>query len=387
MRPLGNSFATLAVLSTHSLLLSASSAQSPSKLPSASRAVIPMNRLDVLSRKKSILDHSKSSNGEKYFYINQLRGGSDGNSGSDAGGRIGDNINANNKYYRETSLDGGQSLPGSQNGQYFSQNGMPQQNNLLETTDIGSDPMMMYGQRETVEDRLAAWRMAQQERQKSQSIAEAASAIDEQGSFKLFTTVSRVSVSFFFFILMWRTVHHYELADATFGAASMGNRNKRGGVGQALLRAVIVTPLVILFLGEMMGAIFGLTGGGTSHATKKRLKGILNLHKGVELVVMVYNVVRLAIVPSKYTPREVYIGRTISNFFFLMQAQLYTKLSWDDVSKTNVADFPPESYYDDYTPETGNGEYGSWSGGNEFGYEQGPQYPQQQNYSNQNGWN
>mmetsp|Transcript_2229 Transcript_2229/g.4527 ORF Transcript_2229/g.4527 Transcript_2229/m.4527 type:complete len:137 (-) Transcript_2229:304-714(-) len=136
-----------------------------------------------------------------------------------------------------------------------------------------------------------------------------------------------------------------------------------------------------------MGAIFGLTGGGTSHATKKRLKGILNLHKGVELVVMVYNVVRLAIVPSKYTPREVYIGRTISNFFFLMQAQLYTKLSWDDVSKTNVADFPPESYYDDYTPETGNGEYGSWSGGNEFGYEQGPQYPQQQNYSNQNGWN
>ena len=26
--------------------------------------------------------------------------------------------------------------------------------------------------------------------------------------------------------------------------------------------------------------------------------------------------------------REVYIGRTIVNFFFLMQAQLYTKLLW-----------------------------------------------------------
>jgi hypothetical protein len=47
--------------------------------------------------------------------------------------------------------------------------------------------------------------------------------------------------------------------------------------------------LVILFIGEMMGAILGLTGGlgiggsggndNSSHATKKRLKGILNLHK------------------------------------------------------------------------------------------------------------
>jgi len=164
----------------------------------------------------------------------------------------------------------------------------------------------------------------------SQSPEQAASAVDEQGRFKLFTTVSRVSVSFFFFILMWRTVHHYELADATFGTS---RGSGKGGVRAALLRSIVVTPLVVLFLGEMMGAILGLTGGGiggggTSHATKKRLKGILNLHKGVELVMLIYNVVRLAIWPSRYVMREVYIGRTISNFFFLMQAQLYTKLSW-----------------------------------------------------------
>ena len=121
---------------------------------------------------------------------------------------------------------------------------------------------------------------------------------------------------------MWRTVHHYELADAAFGSS------------KGLLRAIVVTPLVVLFLGEMMGAILGLTGGSiggggnASHATKKRLKGILNLHKGVELMMLVYNVVRLAVWPSRYVIREVYIGRTISNFFFLMQAQLYTKLSW-----------------------------------------------------------
>ena len=162
--------------------------------------------------------------------------------------------------------------------------------------------------------------------QQTQSATDAASAIDEQGRFKLFTTVSRVSVSFFFFILMWRTVHHYELADAAFGTRSS---SQGGGVRASLLRIVVVTPLIVLFLGEMMGAILGLYGGNTaSHATKKRLKGILNLHKGIELIMMLYNVVRLAILPSKYVMREVYIGRTISNFFFLMQAQLYTKLSW-----------------------------------------------------------
>ena len=167
--------------------------------------------------------------------------------------------------------------------------------------------------------------------QQSQSAEEAASPVDEQGRFKLFTHVSRVSVAFFFFILMWRTVHHYELADATFGKLS----GTGGGLKSALLRTIIVTPLVVLFLGEMMGALLGITGGGgigattsANHTTKKRLKGILNLHKFVELVMIVYNVFRLAIWPSKYVMREVYIGRTISNFFFLIQAQLYTKLSW-----------------------------------------------------------
>ena len=190
--------------------------------------------------------------------------------------------------------------------------------------------------------------------QQTQSAAEAASVVDNQGRFRLFTTVSRVSVSVFFFILMWRTVHHYELADATFSSSRTQHNT---GLRASLLRIVIVTPLVVLFLGEMMGAILGVTGGGSnaSHTTKKRLKGILNLHKGVELVMMFYNVVRLAIFPSNYVMREVYIGRTISNFFFLMQAQLYTKLSWDEITKSTMdGGYATESYYDDYTQDMAN---------------------------------
>lgn len=193
---------------------------------------------------------------------------------------------------------------------------------------MGANNDPMYGYRETVEDRIDAWRKQQQHMQQNQSAAEAASAVDEQGRFKLFTTVSKVSVSFFFFILMWRTVHHYELADATFGPTA--KRASKGGFKSFFVRTIVTSPLVVLFLGEMMGAILGISGGGAgqSHSTKKRLKGILNLHKGVELVSMVYNIARLALFPSKYTIREVYIGRTISNFFFLLQCQLYTKLSW-----------------------------------------------------------
>jgi hypothetical protein len=195
---------------------------------------------------------------------------------------------------------------------------------------------------------------------------------------------------------MWRTVHHYELADATFGTIT----NKSGGGGgfrHAVLRAIVVTPLVVLFLGEMMGAILGLVGGGAGgggvggrgagggRVAKRRLKGILNLHKFVELTMLLYNVIRLALCPSRYVAREVYIGRTISNFFFLMQAQLYTKLSWEDVSE-NVGEYASgsyvtESYYDDYVPD-GNG---SMSGTTMYGEEDSTVWHQQQTGTDDDG--
>jgi hypothetical protein len=195
---------------------------------------------------------------------------------------------------------------------------------------------------------------------------------------------------------MWRTVHHYELADATFGTIT----NKSGGGGgfrHTVLRAIVVTPLVVLFLGEMMGAILGLVGGGAGgggvggrgagggRVAKRRLKGILNLHKFVELTMLLYNVIRLALCPSRYVAREVYIGRTISNFFFLMQAQLYTKLSWEDVSE-NVGEYASgsyvtESYYDDYVPD-GNG---SMSGTTMYGEEDSTVWHQQQTGTDDDG--
>lgn len=259
-----------------------------------------------------------------------------------------------------------------------------------------SDPMHEY--RETVEDRIDAWRKQQQQMQQTRTAADAASVVDDQGSIKLFTTVSRASVSIFFFILMWRTVHHYELADASFRSGASSGLGGRTTLRSALSRTVVVTPLVVLFLGEMIGAVLGLTGGAeglssASRATKKRLKGILNLHKGIELVMICYNIVRLAIWPSRYVPREIYIGRIISNFFFLMQAQLYTKLNWDEVKGSTIGDasYVTESYYDDYMPEIVEnwGEGFSFSGSSVpdgdgyYGQVAPPLQPQQQKHQQQ----
>lgn len=288
-------------------------------------AMIPLPLLSLHSpfNENHILSHRRTKLKSNYFekVVNSLRGGSDSNDG-----------NNNNNPMGKNSPE---MMQASYQEQIQEQPGTPPQptatagGEFVDVMGAFSDPMY-YGYRETVEDRIDAWRRQQQHMRETQSAADAASAVDEQGRFKLFTTVSKVSVSFFFFILMWRTVHHYELADATFGPS--GRRSSSGGFRAALVRTIVLSPLVVLFLGEMMGAILGLSGGaaggGQSHATKKRLKGILNLHKGVELVMMVYNIARLAIFPSKYTIREVYIGRTISNFFFLLQCNLYTKLSW-----------------------------------------------------------
>ncbi len=155
---MGTSHAVLAILSTPVLLSPISAARSPIKFTLAPRAVIPLKGLDAGSR-NSVVDEGESPGGRN---CHQLRGGSDGNSVGGGGGRLGDGIvDANDDYYRDNASDGGQSFPGSSNGPYFPESGMPRPN-IPETNDFGSDPMMMYGQREAVEDRLAAWRMAQQ---------------------------------------------------------------------------------------------------------------------------------------------------------------------------------------------------------------------------------
>ena len=157
-----------------------------------------------------------------------------------------------------------------------------------------------------------AWREQERLKYEHQSAIDAANRRDEDGKIKILASVSWGSITMFFFILMWHAVHHYELADQTFNGAT---------------RLFMVLPPVVLFLGNMAGCVGSIMSNGA--LGKKRMKAILNLNKLVEVSLMAYNVMRLVLVPSKFVMREVYVGRTLSNFLFLIQCQLFTKVTWN----------------------------------------------------------
>jgi hypothetical protein len=162
---------------------------------------------------------------------------------------------------------------------------------------------------ETVQQRVDHWKNTQ--RQQAESMMQ--SPRDEQGRVKMLTSVSKGSRAIIFFFLMWRDVHLYEVADQ---------------VTKGVRRLLLVTPLCLLFVANMAGAVASLTS--PSHSAKRRLKAILNCDKLVEALLILFSFVRLTIFPSKHTPRELYIANVLHSFVFILQCQAFTRLSWDE---------------------------------------------------------
>jgi hypothetical protein len=181
------------------------------------------------------------------------------------------------------------------------------------SSSTGVPPMGM--DQESVEERLSSWRKQQQFKFENQSPLDAANPRDDDGRMKLLASVSKGSISLFFFILMWRSVHHYELADQSF---------------KGKVRLIMVFPTICVFLFNMIGCVASLMSSSTnaSRNAKKRMKAVLNLNKLVELCLIFYNVMRLIFFPSKYVMREIYVSRTLTNFLFIIQCQLFTKVTW-----------------------------------------------------------
>ena len=125
----------------------------------------------------------------------------------------------------------------------------------------------------------------------------------------LLASATKLSVSGYFFLLVWRAVHLYELADQTRG----------------FKRLCLVIPTVLMFLFDIAGLLVSFN---FKDSNKVKLKMILNFNKAIELSCMSYSIFRLLLAPSVWTPREVYIGRVLVNFVMIMQSQLLTKVSW-----------------------------------------------------------
>lgn len=219
-------------------------------------------------------------------------------------------------YYKDSTLPSHNDVPPSQyantnENRYDEQYYDPPQT----SSEDAEDPF-----HETVQERLDQWRTAQLENASKYQ----ESPRDDKGRMKLLTSVGKGSRAAIFFFLMWRNVHLYETAVAVSAST-------------AVRRLILTVPLIVLFIANMAGAVVSLTT--PTHASKKRLKAILNLDKLVEVLLFVYSVVRLTVWPNPYTLREVYIGNCLHSAFFLLQCQAFTRLSWDETSA------PPMSTY------------------------------------------
>jgi len=167
---------------------------------------------------------------------------------------------------------------------------------------------------ESVQDRHDKWRSAQMERYANMTPEQEYNPRDEQGRMKLLSSVSKGSRAFIFFILMWRDIYLFEVTDQSI----------KGSLRKMITRGF----LAIVFFGNIAGAVTSITSQG--HSAKNRLKAILNLDKVVETTLLVWNLGRVTLFPSKFVPREIFVAGIFHSIFFLIQCQAFTRVAWDE---------------------------------------------------------
>ena len=135
----------------------------------------------------------------------------------------------------------------------------------------------------------------------------------------MLSAVSKTSISGVFFILMWRSVHHYENSDASMS-----------------LRLFYVLPSIVLFLANLYGFISSFlpdtSSPTTGTSTKKYLKPILNANKIAEALLFINGVFRLLFIKPKriygrpLVTKEQVVGKVLVNAVYIALCQIMTKV-------------------------------------------------------------
>ncbi len=167
---------------------------------------------------------------------------------------------------------------------------------------------------ESVQDRHDKWRTEQMEKYANMTPDQEYNPRDEQGRMKLMSSVSKGSRAVIFFVLMWRDIYLFEVADNSI----------KGGFRKMITRMFLTS----VFLGNLAGVVTSVTTQGSS--AKNRLKAILNLDKVVETTLLIWNLSRVTLFPSKYVPREIFVAGCMHAIFFLIQCQAFTRVTWDE---------------------------------------------------------
>lgn len=167
---------------------------------------------------------------------------------------------------------------------------------------------------ESVQDRHDKWRTEQMEKYANMTPDQEYNPRDEQGRMKLMSSVSKGSRAVIFFVLMWRDIYLFEVADNSI----------KGGFRKMITRMFLTS----VFLGNLAGVVTSVTTQG--YSAKNRLKAILNLDKVVETTLLLWNLSRVTLFPSKYVPREIFVAGCMHAIFFLIQCQAFTRVTWDE---------------------------------------------------------
>jgi hypothetical protein len=243
---------------------------------------------------RQLISHRRSSQFQPQSSILSVRGGQSPQ----------DPYNPNNKY-ANPNYEGNVAPNNSNNYEDGFANYNPPP--ATGTTDADAEHLFQ----ETVQERVDKWRTAQMEQSQNLTPDQELNPRDEQGRMKLLASVSKGSRAFIFFVLMWRDVHLFEIADQRL---------------KGMARLMAVVPLTVMFLANLAGVVASVTS--PSHSGKKRMKAILNLDKIIEVVLLVYYFVRLTVAPDKFVPREIFIANTLHSVFFLIQCQAFTRVTW-----------------------------------------------------------
>jgi hypothetical protein len=280
---------------------SGSLASQASFAPKRERVPLPTSSIpasETTTRSLTSINPSR----EETLYRFLVRGGQSAYSNENAYPNNNDD-NSNNNYVEYNNNNNNNNMDGS-----YPQE--PQPNYIPPPASDGfgvsEDPF-----HETVQDRVEAWRQAQLQRSGNLSPLQKDSHLDDQGRVKLLASVSKGSRAFLFFIMMWRDVHLYEVADQSL---------------KGIVRLMAVVPLILLFVANMAGVAASLSS--PTHSAKKRLKAILNLDKLMEAILLVWYFIRLTVAPPKYVSREILIANTMHSVFFILQCQGFTRLVW-----------------------------------------------------------
>jgi hypothetical protein len=176
------------------------------------------------------------------------------------------------------------------------------------------DPQHVF--HESVQEHVDRWRAVQLERQNNLTPEQEMSPRDECGRAKLFQHVSKAARAGIFAIFVFRDMHLIDLVD------------RQNGIKTFLSKRLISSLLSIMFVGNLAGAVATFTS--PSHSSKNRMKMILNGNKFVEMALILWNFLRLTINPTVHVPREVYVAGIFHSLLFLVQAQTFTRLTWDE---------------------------------------------------------